>query len=445
MKLKKSLTSFFVLFVLTLCLSTVTKSQVYASEKSLMEDNNNNVVTVKSKGCFKADIKKARKYRYYSYNESVVKVTDEGAYVARNVGTAKIYVRGFNAKGSVVGNRSYNVNVVPVTSKASLSVSEKTLYTTDLTSAYDSNSQKRVTFTIKNMPYKINTDNSFDASNVSFKTSNSRIKITSQSIVNNKVTLTFEGLGTAKVYINIFGKKLAYKMNIYYATVKSTSELLARGSKTKLKVYIGKNNKKNLTVASPNLIKWGTTRASVAKVSKNGTVSAIKNGNAILVAYIGNLKFGNIISITSKNKISAVKKAIKIYKSSSYSQARRMEKGYYDCSSLVWRAYVPYGYNFGVTGNWAPTAAGLAQYLANKGKMVSGQVYGNNISNYKLQAGDLAFGTGGGNGRYLGIYHVEMLAGYNFNGFGNNGKSYNVSVKWATNSGIWGNSVVGRP
>ena len=49
--------------------------------------------------------------------------------------------------------------------------------------------------------------------------------------------------------------------------------------------------------------------------------------------------------VTSYKAVKAIAKAKKA-KGCRYSQPRRMRKGYYDCSSLIWRCYKPYEHTF---------------------------------------------------------------------------------------------------
>ena len=95
--------------------------------------------------------------------------------------------------------------------------------------------------------------------------------------------------------------------------------------------------------------------------------------------------------------------------SSTYSQARRMENGYYDCSSLVFRAY---GRDTGLLGgipSYAPSAAAMAYYLERTGKGISQQ----GLDASQLLPGDLIFygSASSPNGRYKNIYHVSMYYG----------------------------------
>ena len=66
--------------------------------------------------------------------------------------------------------------------------------------------------------------------------------------------------------------------------------------------------------------------------------------------------------------------------------------------------------------------------------------------NMKLNPGDVMFETGQKNGRYKGIYHVEMITGYIFYGFDGNGKA-ELGIQWATGDEKYYpmGQMVGRP
>ena len=71
-----------------------------------------------------------------------------------------------------------------------------------------------------------------------------------------------------------------------------------------------------------------------------------------------------------------------------------------------------------------------AEYLARHHKLLKGGFSQKNASKLKFKAGDLMFETGASNGRYKGIYHVEMIVGYEFYGWDQRNKPV-VVVKWA--------------
>ena len=79
-----------------------------------------------------------------------------------------------------------------------------------------------------------------------------------------------------------------------------------------------------------------------------------------------------------------------------YSQARRFDEGYYDCSSFVLRMYKEFGLDL------PGTAAEQGRYCAEQGMI---------ISQKDLRPGDLIFYSYEKNGRYKNISHVAMYAG----------------------------------
>ena len=190
-------------------------------------------------------------------------------------------------------------------------------------------------------------------------------------------------------------------------------------------------------------LSWGTTNKKVVSVSKSGKVKTKKNGNAVVYAKIGTQKVGCAVSVVTKKRRAVINKAKKIARTCKYSQAKRMSDKYYDCSSLVWKAYKKEGKSFG-NKNYAPVAADIAKWCASHKRWVKGGDSYKNISKMKLRPGDLLFGTGANNGRYKGIYHVEMFVGYACYGF--EGNKPILTTKWAARGdGYGGSEWVGRP
>jgi len=115
------------------------------------------------------------------------------------------------------------------------------------------------------------------------------------------------------------------------------------------------------------------------------------------------------ISVCKKKAYKAVKKAQKAL-GSGYSQAKRMKKGYYDCSSLVWRSYSPYGITFG-DDKWAPTAADQGLWCDENGKTLKMDAL--SVEQLSLLPGDvLYYAKDSDNGRYKKIYHTAIFEGY---------------------------------
>ena len=209
----------------------------------------------------------------------------------------------------------------------------------------------------------------------------------------NKITVSVTGIGKTKLFFYINGKKIKLVFYVKEITLDQTTALLAEEDTVSLKVSGGKG--------SVSDIKWKSEDTDIATVNDSGVVTAKKAGTAMITA---NWSGGNVlycaVNVTTSEKMEAIDAGKSIAKGT-YSQARRMQSGYYDCSSLVWRAYRYHGCNFGYT-SYAPTAAVEGQYMMNKGKLV-GYYTDENIQSAKFCAGDLLFKTGAKNGRYKGI------------------------------------------
>lgn len=320
----------------------------------------------------------------------------------------------------------YDIYVSPDLTDVKLDEASKTGYTGDAWSC------PKYTFQLKSKESL--TD---DEETVVLYCSSSNAKISVDASLSNNV-LTIQPWGTGKTTITVrindrvIGK---VQINTILLQMSTKSALLTAKQTKKLSV----KGARNITV------KWSSSNPSVASVSSKGMIKAKKTGNALIKAKIGNTMFGCAVSVVSASKKKTINEAIRIGKGI-YSQPKRMQNGFYDCSSLVWRSYHKNGVNFGNT-SYAPVAADIAKWCSQKKKMVKGGLSQKNIEHMKLNAGDLMFETGANNGRYKGIYHVEMIVGYECEGFDYNGKPI-ICVKWATRApGCYGasNMPVGRP
>lgn len=70
-----------------------------------------------------------------------------------------------------------------------------------------------------------------------------------------------------------------------------------------------------------------------------------KTGNAVLMGTLGDLQLGCVVSVVTPARKRTVQKAIQIAKTCTYSQPKRMQEKFYDCSSLVWKSYHKNGVN----------------------------------------------------------------------------------------------------
>lgn len=217
---------------------------------------------------------------------------------------------------------------------------------------------------------------------------------------NYKITFTIDGknivcnVKVMKMWFSRNSKTVADSMNGKWEQ-NSSLVLMYKGEKTTLKVK-GNTSK----------VKFKSSNTKVVKVSSKGVLTPKANGYATISATADGFTIKYKVAVSKKAAVKAVRYAIKYY-DSKYSQAKRMQKGYYDCSSYVWRSYASDKFYIGGSKNWAPTAADLAKWYAKKGRIkLNGK-----IQYSKMQPGDLIFECGADNGRYKGIYHVDLYVG----------------------------------
>ncbi len=195
--------------------------------------------------------------------------------------------------------------------------------------------------------------------------------------------------------------------------------------KSTLALYKGESTTLKLTGnTSGQTFSWSSTDKKVATVNSSGKVTAKGYGAASIQAKSGETVLEYPVRVAQKKAIQALRYCEDHY-GANYSQDKRMENGYYDCSSFVFRAYLDAGFTLGDSSSWAPTAAGEAQWCENNGYMI---YYGDFDDTAKsiLLPGDLIFRCDSteANGRYKGIDHVDIYEG--------NGVA--MSVTWRASS-----------
>ena len=222
----------------------------------------------------------------------------------------------------------------------------------------------------------------------------------------NKLCGSFEGMEDAVLVVD--GRELAIKLVVTNPRYENNTFTMYKSLKKSLPIKGLNEQYSTITYTSSN--------TKVATVTKNGEVTAKKAGTAKIKIKTDGKTFPVWIEVASLKGYKAAKKEIAISKTKTeYSQAKRMSKGYYDCSSLVSRVYRKFGVYFGSKSGWSPTAAGIAQWCSQHKKVLSRKA----LPYTKLVPGDLVFYSYTKNGRYLDISHVEMYVG--------NGMSVSVS------------------
>lgn len=200
---------------------------------------------------------------------------------------------------------------------------------------------------------------------------------------------------------DISGREFPIELTFSTVYMNKRSLVAAKGKKATLKLK-GTSEKP----------KWTSSNPKIVSVSKNGNIRCRKKGNAVITATIGKCKTGCVVSVVSDKMVKVIKYGTYIGTNWKYSQPKRMSPGFYDCSSLVWKAYKKAGKYICNAKSYAPVAADIAKWSKKNGKVIAKSYTSKQVDKMKFNPGDLAFQTGADNGRYKGIYHVEMFTGY---------------------------------
>lgn len=211
-----------------------------------------------------------------------------------------------------------------------------------------------------------------------------------------------EGVITAKVD----GKTYKINYSVKNPVFGEIKQVLAKGKVTGI----------NVDGMDKTLISYFSRNNKVAKVDAAGNITGVRAGAAYIDVKIGNMMFTYRIDIAAKGVKTVINRADYIVNHWKYSQKKRMKRGYYDCSALVWKGYKSYKKYHKKLGsaNRALPAAALFDYLYEKKQII----YFGYTSIDDLRPGDLVFYGNYNNavkystpGRTLDIYHVSMYAG----------------------------------
>ena len=205
--------------------------------------------------------------------------------------------------------------------------------------------------------------------------------------------------GSTKLHMTIDGREFVITVRVTDPQYGDFSIILSKGMSKNIKLS---------GLVKDSKVTYSSNKTTVATVSKTGKVKGKKPGHAVITVKADGRTLKLWTEVASKMGYQAAKKAIAISKTkTTYSQARRMSKGYYDCSSLVSRVYRNYGVYFGSRSGWSPVAANIGKWCVSNHKVVANK----SVSYKKLLPGDIIFFSGWKNGRYKNITHVEMYVG----------------------------------
>lgn len=389
------------------------------SEDSLFCIGDTGKIELEDKDLGDWDNNSIKRLQYSCDHPEIVSIDEEGNYEIKADGQAVATVTGYDSKKNIVYQGSYRFFICSDTSTMSPAKNELTLYRT----GYETVSES---IPLKNAP-----DLSWYI--FQYESSNKEMSVDC-SLDSDKKTLliTSNGSGSTTLTITINGTSFTITVNVRDVYINKASALLAIKGTTTLKLP-----------GYPEKASWTSTDKKIVSVNASGKITGKKTGNAVVYTTINGNRIGCAVSVVSKKLKKTVNEAKNIAKGT-YSQAKRMQTGFYDCSSLVWRSYTKAGKYFG-NKTYAPVAADIAKWCISRNKKIKGGFSEKNITKMKLRPGDLLFQTGSDNGRYKGIYHVEMFVGYYLVGF--EGKTPILSVLWATKNSWYGQfgALMARP
>ena len=432
MRFKSTITKLLVLFSFALMM-TFAFVNVHAAEKDITAASGEATtvtITLGDEGKivpqFDGDVT-AMRYDYYLDNDGVLSIDDQGNYKTLKPGTVFISITGYQGYEAAY-NSNVTINVFPDMTNATLETDTVTVY-------------KIPTYIAKNKPYydalattmiKLSGDafiNLDDLYGIDDYNANDILKYTSSN-KSLKLSVTYEGdkiyilqeaakAGKAEITVTLYGKEFKINYESVKAGISDQSYLLVKGKSHQIKVTGYKGD-----------VVWKSSKPSVASVDENGKVKGLKTGNCIITAKCGDFYLGCAVSVTSSKLKKVTERATYIGTHWKYSQPKRAVNGYYDCSSLVWRAYhEKAGLTFGTPyypGNTTTESA----WCKKNGKVLSGAMSNKKITGMKLNPGDIMFKSYKKKTKYKTTYHVEMFTGYICTSVEDNGKA-NYTALWA--------------
>ena len=158
--------------------------------------------------------------------------------------------------------------------------------------------------------------------------------------------------------------------------------------------------------------KWEAEDGYACTVSDKGKVRTKKIGSEEIYCHVDGKTLTFYLAVSTKTAVKAMRYGFKQIGKKKYSQALRMSRNYYDCSSFVYRIYRHAGKYLVSRSSWAPVAADIGHYYVKRGKRIKAR--GRTYDEEDLQPGDLICWGGSHaarNGRYKRIYHISLYIG----------------------------------
>lgn len=229
---------------------------------------------------------------------------------------------------------------------------------------------------------------------------NTEVEVTTPTLASSKIGLAINSDGYK---VEVTGNSSIGQDRILYGTDNNKSFSVYDGT-----LYATKKQTRNVYVYVDGIILKAVVKCTDPKITRD--IAVLKKGQSASFTLKGTSGYTPVTYSIKNKKYATVSKSGKV--KAKYSQPRRMQKGYADCSSYVWKSYKTAGIYFGDKG-YAPTAANIAKWCSKKHRLLKLSSY--NGRSDKLKSGDLIFykKRSGKNGRYKNIEHVSMYIGNN--------------------------------
>lgn len=346
-------------------------------------------------------------------DEEIIAVDESGTFSANGFGTAAIKVVVYDTEDNKIeeiGERFFYATVWFDIKKVRAEKKKFVVYQ----SGFDENPEHSFETKLIGLPESINKEETYGLGYDTFLEEDALGLST--VLYNGKLRISLSGVGKFHLTVTMLEKEFKFTIVIKEVKLKGSTDF-----------YMTPKQGKQLKLKNGKGAVWKSSDNAVVSVTKKGKIKARKIGNAVISAKVQGVYTGCVISVVSKSRLQVIKRARYIGKNWTYSQPKRMQKGFYDCSSLVWKAYSLEKRYFG-SRSYAPVAADIAKYCVAQKKEVKGDAW-KKIQRMKFRPGALTFKMGPNNGRYKNIYHVEMFLGYALYGFNSKGKPY-LGTKW---------------
>ncbi len=216
------------------------------------------------------------------------------------------------------------------------------------------------------------------------------------------VVLRAEKKGTAVITAYADGVKITCSITVTNPQLKSSYGFYE--AKKSLTVKIAGTHRSSEII-------WSSEDPKIASVKNNGKIRTKKKGSTVIICRADAKVLRYYLAVGSKKAVKAMRYGYRYLGKVHYSQARRMSKRYFDCSSFVYRCYRAAGKYLVRRASWAPVAADIAHYYVKKGKRIKTS---KKYTKKQLLPGDLICYGGKKarrNGRYKRIYHIAMYIG----------------------------------